>query len=357
MLHAHTWRELLGKAIESSHERQRIAMELGVNPVTLTRWARGESNPRPHHLQHLPALLPHHQAEVRNSIEMEFPAIAHSSQDRQRADMLPAIPTEFYSRALHTLAITPSTLLFRALCDLVLQQILEHLDPQRLGLVAIVASCMPPSYGDQVHSLREHVARGTAPWGGTLETRAILLGSESLAGYAVTTGHVVVNPRLSEKVGSLAGYRGEWEESAAAAPIMRKGEIAGCLLLSSTQPDYFHPAHLVLVEQYAELLELAFEPEDYYKPDRINLWPLPEAPVQYTALAKFRERVVRLMTQTARQPRPLTLTEAERTVWQQLEAEFFAFPNNDSEPIARLSLSSASHKIPIVPPGSQEEST
>ncbi len=331
MLHARTWRELLGRNIESPHERQRIAMELGVNPVTLTRWVKGESNPRPHHLQRLPTLLPRDQAELRASIEEEFSSIAHTPQGRRQEDALSTIPTEFYSRVLHTLAITPSALLFRSLCDLILQQILEHLDPRRLGLAAIVASCMPPSHGNQVHSLREHVARGTSPWDGTLEARAILLGSESLAGYAVTTGHVVVNPRLSEKASPFAGYRGEWEESAAAAPIMRKGEIAGCFLLSSTQPNYFQPAHLVLVEQYAELLELVFEASDYYHPGRINLWPLPEAPIQHAALTGFRQRVVHIMIQAAQQQQSLTLTEAERIVWQQLEAEFFSLPGRDSE--------------------------
>jgi transcriptional regulator with XRE-family HTH domain len=334
MAHARTWRELLGQVIESPGERQRIAMELGVNPITLTRWVKGESNPRPNHLQRLPALLPRDQAELRDSIEKAFPTIVLPSRSRQQQNALPAIPTEFYSRVLHTLAITPEALLFRSLCDLILQQILEHLDPQRLGLAAIVASCMPPSHGNQVHSLREHVGRGTSPWDGPLEARAILLGSESLAGYAVTTRHVVVNPRLSEKVSPFAGYRGEWEESAVAAPIMRKGAIAGCFLLSSTQPDYFHPAHLVLVEQYAELLELVFEQDDYYDLSRITLWPVPEAPVQHVALIGFRERVVKVMTQAVQQQHFLTFTKAERIVWQQLEAEFFSLPGRDRQQIA-----------------------
>ena len=35
------WREFLGKSIVDPHERQRIANELGVSTVTLTRWSNG----------------------------------------------------------------------------------------------------------------------------------------------------------------------------------------------------------------------------------------------------------------------------------------------------------------------------
>jgi GAF domain len=318
-----TWRELLGQVIETSSERQRIASELEVNPITLTRWVKGESNPRPHHLQRLPALLPDNQTEVLDAIAEEFPSLAHNERATQRENVAPMLPTEFYSRVLHTLAITPSALAFRSLCDLILQQVLDHLDPRRLGLAAIVATCMPPSYENQVHSLREHIGRGTAPWSGLLEARAILLGSESLAGYAVTTGRVVVNPRLSDKGSRFPGYRGEWEESAVAAPIMRKGKIAGCFLLSSTQPDYFHADHLVLVEQYAELLALVFEQDTYHDVSSINLWPLPQASEQQVALVGFQQHVVSVMNQAAQRQQPITLTEAEHIVWQQLEAEFF----------------------------------
>jgi transcriptional regulator with XRE-family HTH domain len=336
MSQVHTWRELLGKAIESRGERQRIAMELGVNPITLTRWVKGESNPRPHHLQRLPALLPRYRTDLLDLIAAELPASSFPSRSQLQEPTLPAIPAEFYSRVLHTLAITPSALLFRSLCDLILQQVLEHLDPQRMGLAAIIASCLPPSQGTQVHSLREHVGRGTPPWEGQLEARAILLGSESLAGYAVTTGHVVVNPQLGEQGGQFAGYRGEWEGSAAAAPIMRKGYFAGSFLLSSTQRDYFHSDHLALVEQYAELLGLAFDQDDYYAPESIHLWLLPQAPVQRAALSGFRERVVAAMIQATQQQYPLTLAEAELIVWQQFETEFFSLPVGKRQRIDQL---------------------
>jgi len=46
MREAVTWRELLGRSIENLQERQRIANAMGVIPITLMRWANGESTPR-----------------------------------------------------------------------------------------------------------------------------------------------------------------------------------------------------------------------------------------------------------------------------------------------------------------------
>jgi len=46
------WRELLGHIIEDPQERQRIAQELGISPITLSRWVKSDSmKPRPHNLQ------------------------------------------------------------------------------------------------------------------------------------------------------------------------------------------------------------------------------------------------------------------------------------------------------------------
>ena len=58
------WREFLGKSIVDPHERQRIANELGVSTVTLTRWSNGISNPRPQNLRHLLRALPQHRTTL-----------------------------------------------------------------------------------------------------------------------------------------------------------------------------------------------------------------------------------------------------------------------------------------------------
>ena len=68
----HTWRELLGKCINDSHERQQIASELGVNPMTLTRWVKHETDPHPQTLRRLLTVLPEHRNLLLELINEEF---------------------------------------------------------------------------------------------------------------------------------------------------------------------------------------------------------------------------------------------------------------------------------------------
>jgi len=63
-----SWRELLESITNNPSERERIATEIGVRPITLTRWASGESTPRPHNLHHLLNALP---KQYRNQFRQE----------------------------------------------------------------------------------------------------------------------------------------------------------------------------------------------------------------------------------------------------------------------------------------------
>src|SRR5581483_3953572 len=322
MQKSQTWRELLGKIIENPQERQRIAEELNVSPVTLTRWVKHESNPRLPYLHNLLTVVPKYRNEFIRLIEQEFPDFTARAHDNLLGELTP-IPTEFYTRVMHTQAMIPILLRFSSLCDVILQQMLAHLDPTRQGMAVIVAKCMSPSEGNKVRSLRECEGRGTYPWGDHLEQQAILLRSESLAGYSVSFGHTVVNSQLSEQPSLYPGYRGQWEESAAAAPIMRSSQIAGSLLVSSTQPEFFLAEHLILIQNYAELLSIAFEVDSFYDLSRIDLRPMPVAQIQQTYLSGFRQRVTDVLTQAAMDQRPTNLVQAEEQVWREMEEEFF----------------------------------
>jgi hypothetical protein len=256
-------------------------------------------------------------------LEQDIPGITASLSNDSLSSQSSGIPFEFYERILHTRASLPHSLRFSSLCDAILQQALKQLDPDRLGLAIIVARCMPPSSSHRhlIRTLRESAGRGTPPWESSLEAQATFLGAESLAGHAVTVGHLVVLPNLREEYNVVPGYRDRWEESAAATPIMLAEEIAGCLLVSSTQPNYFQPAYQHLVQCYAELLALAFEAQDFYEPQRIQLGFVPPAEVQRKYLSQFRQRVAETMRQAARKQQGLSLLQAEHLVWQQIEAE------------------------------------
>ena len=105
------------------------------------------------------------------------------------------------------------------------------------------------------------------------------------------------------------------------------GRIAGCLLVSSTQNNYFLPqSRLALIENYANLLALAFEPEEFYEPCQIELNVMPNQEIQKKHFANFRQRVANTMMEGAINKRPVNNLEAERLVWQQLEEELLRLP-------------------------------
>ena len=316
-----SWRELLGKIIADSHERQRIANMLGVNPITLTRWVNNESKPRPQNLRQLLDALPEYHSLLLELIATEFEGFSSSAIENAVEDPQQEIPSVFYSRVLHTRATTARVLRFSSICNLVLQQALVQLDPHRVGMAVIVVRFMPPSRKNRIRSLRESIGWGMPPWKSELDQEAILLGAESLTGYAIMSGRIVVNQNLKMGPSLFPAYRGEWEESAVAAPITFEGNIAGSLLVSSTQPDYFVLSQLNLVTSYADLIGLAFGSEEFYGPECIDLYLLPPPAEQRGHLSRLRQRLIDIMMQARRNSQPIHLMEAEQLVWQQIEEE------------------------------------
>src|SRR5215831_15724058 len=127
-----TWRDFLANIIQDPQERQRIANELGVNPVTLTRWVNKEANPRSQNIQRLLKALPQHRKVLLELLSNEFDGFVAEAEEELTEDSLQEIPHEFYVRVLRTRATIPKELRFSSLCDLILQQALKQLDPQRL---------------------------------------------------------------------------------------------------------------------------------------------------------------------------------------------------------------------------------
>ena len=307
------WHELLGMIISNVQERQRIAQELGVRAITLSRWVRGESEPRPQNLRHLLSVLqPDHRDLLLEMLGEEIKESRDVTDDTSRE-----IPSEFYSRVLSARATTNETLRYWSISSLILQQALGQLDPDRLGLAITVVRCMRSTGEKKVRSLRESVGKGTAPWTGDLEQRGMFLGAESLAGYVVTTCRPAQLQNIQKDGLTLPAHQVEYEVSAAAHPILYTGRIAGCVLISSTQPDYFvSSARNTLIGYYANLLALAIEPEEFYDPQDIELMIMPPHTLQKEYFANFRQRV----TQALRQ-KSMNNLQAEQYVWEQLEEE------------------------------------
>ncbi|QBD77900.1 hypothetical protein EPA93_18630 [Ktedonosporobacter rubrisoli] len=331
MQKAQTWRELLGTILSDSREKQRLSDELGVTPITLTRWISGESDPRPQNLRHLLDVLPQYREQLLDLLrdETNLRELIEPLQDNTDK----AIPSEFYARVFTARASTTENLRFWSTCNLILQQAIEQLDPERLGMCIWVVRCMPPSGPfNKVRSLRESVGLGTPPWGGNLEQQAMFLGAESLAGNVVTLCRSGIIQNLDEEHNLIPASRVEYEKSVAIYPILYAGKIAGVLLVSSTQYNHFlSQRRTSLIQNYADLIALAFEPEDFYAPEQIALSIMPSHTEQKSYFAHFRQRVTDTMITAASRHQPTNYLAADQEVWQQLEAELLQIPVHEQQ--------------------------
>jgi len=320
-----SWRILLGQLIHDPQERNRIANELGINPATLVRWAHNETNPRPQNLaQLLKVVASANRQKLQESIAEEFPEFGIKINEDIIEDTSIEVPSTTYSSVLHTYVTTPKRQRFWLVSNLILQEALRQLDPNLLGMTISIAQCVKPRVGNKVRSLREHVGRGTHPWRATMRHEVAYLGIESLAGYALSSANLLSIQDRSDKLLFYPARWLDWEESSAVCPIMREGRFAGSLIVSSTQPGYFLSYRETLIKNYAELLVLAFEPEDFYELSDIQLALMPEFEVQEQYFQTIRQRVTKIMEDGS----DMTISEAEQAVWQQLEDEFVQLIQN-----------------------------
>lgn len=321
-----TWRDLLARIIDNPQEKQRIADALGVSPTTLVRWARGNTPPRPQNLQRLLKVVPQYREMFPPLIAKEFDGFSTASAS------VPAnsISVTFYAHVLDLYSTTPDEGRFWSICTAVLPEALKQLDPNRLGLQISVVQCMAPAYGNTIRCLRERLALGTPPWSELVEQRARFFGAESLAGYVVSTGRPQVIANHNEEHW-LPNHLPEHAISAAAAPILYAGRIAGCLLVASTRPDYFRlPALLDLIQNYAALLMLAFHPENFYEQERIALQVMPSFQVQQSYFSSIRQRILTLLKKATIEQRPISYDVAEQHALWQIEEELAQLPTRPS---------------------------
>ncbi|GCE20700.1 GAF domain-containing protein [Dictyobacter kobayashii] len=327
MQEARTWRELLGQILSDPKERQHLIETLNITPITFTRWVSGESDPRPQNLRQLINALPQKYQEQMRKLVKEEKGVGEIAATPQETS-LKAIPAEFYARVLVARASTTENLRFWSTCHLILQQAIGQLDPERRGMSIWVVRCMPPSGPyKKVRSLRESVGLGTAPWIGSLEQNAMFLGAESLAGNVVTLCRPGVIQNLDREHNLMPASRVDYEKSVAIYPILYAGRTAGVLLVSSTQVDYFlSQTRTDLVQQYADLVALAFEPQDFYMPEDIALCVMPSHKQQKEYFAKFRQMVAETMLRAATKNQPVNNMQADMLVWQKLEEELLQIP-------------------------------
>ncbi len=193
-----SWRDLLETITSDPTERDRIATELGVRTITLTRWVHDNTTPRSDNLQRLLRVLPEqYQEQFLELVRKDFPTLPLNKE----ADISDELPIELVNEVLLTRAMGPDMHRFWAIRRQVLQHAILQLDPQLVGMTISVVQCMPPSDNGKIRSLRERVGLGTLPWASDVEPKALFLGAESFAGYVTAVGHFEqINDLRIEKV-------------------------------------------------------------------------------------------------------------------------------------------------------------
>lgn len=320
-----TFRALLKELLRDPATKRLIEQRSGIAPRTLARWASGETEvPDRKRLYSLLDALPMHQHALLAAISKarpDFNPLLLDNTRRQAED----VPLDFLVRLLETNASTPYNLHFVTIINLIFLQLQSIIDPNRQGLNLVVVQCTPPSSQNApVRSLRQAMKTTTyqqfQPSG-----EHFFMGAESLSGYSVSMCQAGVVQHVHEEQ-HIPVLRLPGEESAAAYPILRGGNVAGCLLVVSPQADFFLPRLQYILQTYAYLLSLAFETQQFYPPERIRLHTMPEFALQHRHLITFQERVLHLLRQDATLSRP----QAEIIAWQQLEELLIHLPQNKS---------------------------
>ncbi len=309
-----TWQAFLGVIVDDPQERLRIARAIGVNQITLARWATGISSPRLRSLRLLLDVLPEQRERFIELLAKDYPDLLQG--DRQGEEELLQIPSNFYARVLETYTSYPSILRGSLLGSVILQQMLAQLDPQQVGLGIFIAKCMPPS-SEKVRSTRTIVARGSGIWR-KIEERVLFHGIKSQIGHAIQEQRPILTQSREE--------REHWYpppipdvQSEAAFPIQLADHVAGGISLFSVHAEFFSLERQDLLRAYAEMLVLIFEQDEFYISSQIEMGVMPSFEIQQTILASFQRRVTQRILEATRKQQLLPHSQAEMEVWQELE--------------------------------------
>src|SRR6266568_2935105 len=312
-----TWQEFLGQLIANPRERASLATALHIRQITLQRWVEGVSRPRDENIRLLIKHLPRETYPLfMRLLIADFPELVLGELPGE--SFSEELPAEFYALALSNMAHTSISIYRQSMQDLILQQVLQHLDPDQHGLSVTLVVFVPPRSERKVRTLREVSGLATPPWPRDLVERPMLLGIESLVGYAIAHGRsCVINSR--DEVTFFPVQWTEHEQSSAAFPILIHTRIVGGLIVSSTQGFFFTLPRLSVIEDYAHLAACIFEPEESFDLNEIELRIMPPYARQQPYFAGYNQRVSRKLIEANAMGQQITLQQARRLVWQELE--------------------------------------
>jgi hypothetical protein len=318
MAESFTWRNLLAQIISEPHERHQLAHELNVHPLTLTRWSTGVSVPRLEALHRLVAALPAYEEQLSLLVMQEIPQFSPSNAAFAQ-QIAEHIPSSLYAEIFALRATTPSEFRCWAITERLFSALLEQLDAQQVGVMAVLALCTPPSIEKSVRSL--HIFTGQVlprRWEQKLQQiYPFLFGVESLSGYAIQTNRM--QSLYNWEVSDLPSVHVIGMKSAVACPIRSFSRVAGCLYVGSQQVDYFLSPQLQLIGAYVELAALALDEQDFYEPEHISLALFPSGQEQTPLVQGVQYQMTHQSGGRADFPTPQTPRQVELAFWQRVE--------------------------------------
>lgn len=295
-----------------------LATTLGVAENTVYRWLKGDTDPRPVHLNRIMQIFPEHFQQLSTAIQQTFPDALETSISN-----IQEIQKDLYRRVVEMRSNIVETEARWKIMQTIFDAAIVQLDSERLGLAVMFAQPMP-EHENGIHSLYEVMTSGTSPWLPTAESH-VYLGSTTLAGMAAMSGHtqswsILDNDERAQVDVDI------YEQSACAHPVTRGSQIVGVLVISSTRPTFFDdPIARQSVVEYAQLIGLAFR-DDAFKPfTLLNLLPFPTVRWQR---AEINRSYINRIIASARQ-RKMSRSEAELLVRQEMELEFEQHVQNE----------------------------
>jgi hypothetical protein len=315
---AQTWRELLGKVAAQPEDRYRIATALRINSVTITRWIAGKSNPRLETLRALPRVLPEYREQLLTLLRREY---ANLFANEPLIDMPLTLPSSFYSHVLNTYAMHPERLRASSLRSSILQQIIQHFDPNKEGFSVFIAQCVAPDPGYKVRSMRMIMGYGEPAVSDLFTNQTCFYGAESQPGLAALAAHLVVTQNPEEAQRIIPDQYGIPFGSSLAIPLLQYDCIAGCVCFACPQENYFSSERIGLIKHYVNLLTIAFEPHEFYHLSDLNLAMMPPRSVQAPVLANLQDRIISYMLLPTSEGHPLSRQQVEQKVLKEKEEE------------------------------------
>jgi hypothetical protein len=268
------WRLILRHEWDTATQerREEICDTLNLSSQTVRRWIRGEGKPKSRQtLMKLEELIP----EISQALRQEFSSFFIDSHDMLTRTLAPV-----YDRVFQAVTDTEQSLIQRTITGIVFDAMVNHVDMERQGTVAILGQLLPiPKLSEEAllgvtHRLRFYAwsGRGTGDWFEDQAMQSYEVDAMSLAGQAVMNGAPIYYHRDRDILGQNAPLMYiEQIKSAVAFPVIRNGKIAGAVFIAAAVPNFFTRLKRDTITLYMRMMSQAFNESDFFAKGQILL--------------------------------------------------------------------------------------